>query len=233
MLSRIFNPWFVFALTFLLIWIIIFIFVKRSRKEMLWASILTAPLGLTEPLFVPEYWNPPSLFNLAAKTGFDIESIIFCFAVAGIGAVLYETIFKVEHKKVSKHEKHNKRHKLHLLILISPLMVFVIFYFSTSLNPIYISSISMLIGAFATFYCRPDLKKKIFVGGLLFLSLYFISFLIFSAAYPEIVEKVWNLNALSGRLIFGVPLEEFMFAITFGMLWSSYYEHVKWYKLEK
>ena len=112
-------------------------------------------------------------------------------------------------------------------------MVFVIFYFSTSLNPIYISSISMLIGAFATFYCRPDLKKKIFVGGLLFLSLYFISFLIFSAAYPEIVEKVWNLNALSGRLIFGVPLEEFMFAITFGMLWSSYYEHVKWYKLEK
>jgi len=82
----IFNPWLVFALIFLVIWIVLFLIKKGVRKEMLWASILTAPFGLTEPLFVPEYWNPPSLFNLAAKTGFDIESLIFCFAVGGIGA---------------------------------------------------------------------------------------------------------------------------------------------------
>jgi hypothetical protein len=48
------------------------------------------PFGLTEPLFVPRYWDPPSLFNLAATTGFDIESLIFCFAIGGIGAVLYD-----------------------------------------------------------------------------------------------------------------------------------------------
>ena len=47
------------------------------------------PLGLSEPLFVPGYWNPPSLFNLAQKTGFDIESILFSFAIGGIGSVLY------------------------------------------------------------------------------------------------------------------------------------------------
>jgi hypothetical protein len=32
---------------------------------------------LTEPLFVPDYWNPPSLFDLARRSGFDIESVIF------------------------------------------------------------------------------------------------------------------------------------------------------------
>src|SRR3989338_10389481 len=108
-MNSLLNPWFVLTLIFLLIWIVIFIFVKRSRKEMLWASILTAPFGLTEPLFVPEYWNPPSLFNLAAKTGFDIESIIFCFSIGGIGVILYEFFFKVKHQEISKHEKHSRK----------------------------------------------------------------------------------------------------------------------------
>ncbi|PIN93121.1 hypothetical protein COU56_03855, partial [Candidatus Pacearchaeota archaeon CG10_big_fil_rev_8_21_14_0_10_31_9] len=62
---------------------------------MFWVSLLTMPFGLTEPLFVPEYWSPPSLFNLAVKTGFDIESLIFCFAVGGIGTVIYELFFRV------------------------------------------------------------------------------------------------------------------------------------------
>ncbi|HTY76023.1 MAG TPA: hypothetical protein VMD05_10740 [Candidatus Nanoarchaeia archaeon] len=30
-------------------------------------------------------------------------------------------------------------------------------------------------------------------------------------------------------LILGVPLEELMFAFTFGMMWSSVYEHVQYY----
>ena len=59
--------------------------VKPSlRLPMLWASVLTAPFGLTELAFVPKYWNPPSLFDLAHRTGFDIESLIFCFAIGGI-----------------------------------------------------------------------------------------------------------------------------------------------------
>lgn len=44
-------------------------------------SLATAFFGLTEPLFVPEYWNPPTLFDLAQRTGFDLESLIFCFGI--------------------------------------------------------------------------------------------------------------------------------------------------------
>ena len=232
-INGIFNPWFVFSSIFLLIWIVIFIFVKGSRKEMFLASILTAPFGLTEPLFVPEYWSPPSLFNLALKTGFDIESLIWCFAVGGIAAVLFESVFKVKHLKISKEEMHKRKHKLHLFTLILPIPIFLVLYFATSINTIYIASISMFIGAIGAFYCRPDLKKKIFFGGLLFLVLYFMAFFLFILVYPEIVESVWNLNAISEILIFKVPLEELVFAIIFGMLWSGYYEHIKWYKLSR
>ncbi len=224
------NAWLTFSLILLGIWFVIWITKPSLRKEMMWVSILTAPFGLTEPIFVPEYWNPPSLFNLAAKTGFDIESLIFCFAVGGIGTILYESVFKVKHEKMSKHEMHGKKHRFHKLALSSPIIVFLPLYFLTNLNPIYSASIAMLIGGIATILCRPDLKKKIIVGGILFLCLYFIFFLFFNLVYPGVVQEVWNLSAISGILVFGVPFEELLFAFTFGMMWSSVYEHILWYR---
>ena len=91
----------------------------------------------------------------------------------------------------------------------------------------------MFIGGVAAILCRPDLTKKIAIGAVLFLALYFISFLLFNIIYPGSVQKNWNLTAISGILVFGVPLEELMFAFTFGMMWSSVYEHIKWYKLKE
>lgn len=227
------NPWLIFSLLFFLAWLLIWLSKPKLRKKMSWVSLLTMPFGLTEPLFVPEYWNPPSLFNLAARTGFDIESLMFCFAIGGIGSVIYETFLKTNHKKMSKHEMHSRRHRFHLFSLSSPIIIFLLLSIFTKLNPIYIASIAMLVGGIASIFCRPDLKKKIWFGGLMFLSLYFVFFISFNLAYPDIVYSIWNLNALSGILIVGIPLEELIFAFTFGMMWSSVYEHVMWYKMPK
>lgn len=227
------NPWLTFSLLFLIVWLIIFLFRKELRKEMFWVSVFTAPFGLTEPLFVPEYWNPPSLFNLALKIGFDIESLIFSFAIGGMGAVIYGVFFKIKYKKMSKHEIHNKRHRFHLMTLISPLIIFVVLFFLTNLNPIYSAIVAMFIGGISAILCRPDLKEKVLVGGALFLGLYLLFFFFFNLIYPGLVKEIWNLSAISGILILGVPIEELMFAFSFGMLWSSVYEHIKWYKLKK
>lgn len=213
-------------------WFIVYLSRPNLKKEMLWASILTAPFGLTEPFFVPAYWNPPSLFNLAVRTGFDIESIIFSFAIGGIGAVIYETLFNVKHQKMSKHEMHSKRHRFHIIALTSAPIVFIGLFFLTKLNPIYTAIIAMFIGGISALLCRPDLKKKIWIGGLIFLVIYSIFFFLFNLVYPQLVPSIWNLSAISGILILGIPIEELMFSFTFGMLWSSIYEHVYWYKLK-
>lgn len=225
------NPWLTFTLFFLGIWLVFYIFLPKIRKEMLWTSLFTAFFGLTEPLFVPEYWSPPSLFDLAAKTGFDIESLIFCFSVGGIGTILYEIIFPMKHKKINKSEK--RQHRYHILALLSPILFFLPLYFFTALNPIYSASIAMGVGGIAAILCRPDLKRKILLGGVLFLGLYSLFFFFFVQRYPGIVQEVWNLSALSGVLIVGIPIEELLFAFSFGMLWSSVYEHVLWYRLVK
>ena len=95
------NTWLLWATAFLLPWILVFAARPVLRRRMLWASALTAPFGLTEPLFVPEYWNPPSLFDLAQRTGFDVESIIFCFALGGLGVSGYAAL-RSEERRVGK-----------------------------------------------------------------------------------------------------------------------------------
>ena len=224
------NPWLIVSLGLLSVWLIIWIVRRGLRKEMLWASVLTMPLGLLEPLFVPEYWSPPSLFNLAIKTGFDIESLIFSFAIGGIGSVLYEFLTRKKHKKIREYRKDSRKYNLHLLSLIVPIIIFILLYIFTELNPIYSAVIAMFIGTIEAMICRPDLKSRVLLGGMSFFILYFLFFSLFNLIYPGLVSEIWNLLAISGILILGVPIEELLFAFTFGMLWSTYYEHINWYK---
>ena len=145
---------------------------------------------------------------------------------------MYELFFKAKHKKISKHEMHSKRHRFHLLALFSPTVIFLILYFLTDLNPIYSSIISLFVGGVAVILCRPDLKNKVLAGGFLFLGIYFIFFFLLNLIFPGWVERIWNLPKISGILFLGIPIEELLFAFSAGLMWSSIYEHVKWYKLK-
>lgn len=225
--------WFFWTLILLVIWGVVYLLLndKESRKEMLLVSWWTSLLGFTEPFFVPEYWNPPSLFDLAHRTGFDIESFIFSFAIGGIVVVIYEHIFRTLHKRMTSHEKHFIRHQYHLISLLAAPVIFLILLVASSFNPIYSAIIAMTVGGVTTWYCRPDLKKKMLVSAVLFLCIYFVYFITLTTLYPGYVEQVWNLSAISGLIILGVPLEELLFALSFGFIWSSIYEHITWTKV--
>ena len=81
---------------------------------MLLSSLLTSLFGLTEPIFVPRYWNPPSLFDLAQRTG---ESLVFCFGIGGEGALLYNGLTSKHLVPTNHHERSNSRHRFHLAAL--------------------------------------------------------------------------------------------------------------------
>lgn len=224
--------WFLWSLGLVAIWLIVFIIYREARKRMVLASLITMPFGLTEPLFVPEYWHPPSLFNLAHQTGFDIESLIFCFGIGGLGIALYDLIFKVEHQEMSPAEKHHRRHRFHIWTLLSPMIIFPPLYAFSNWNVIYSATLSMFLAGLAALWCRPDLKIKIWIGGVLFLLFYAVYFLSLALLARGYVEQVWTLAAISGIEIIGIPIEELLFAFTFGMLWSSYWEHLTWKKIK-
>ncbi len=225
--------WFLWSLLFLAAWFVAYALVrsKEGRREMLVVSLWTSLTGLTEPFFVPYYWNPPSLFDLAHRTGFDIESFIFAFAVGGLVVVLYERIFRTAHKNIATHERMSARHRFHIISISATPVLFLLLVVFAPINPIYSAVIAMTAGGLAAWYCRPDLKTKMLVSALLFLGFYAVFFWVLIASYPGYVAQVWNLNAISGILILGIPLEELLFAVSFGFVWSSLYEHFTWKKI--
>lgn len=220
--------WFAWSIAALIPWGLLYWRFPRHRRTMVWASVFTAPFGLTERLFVPRYWEPPSLLDLAQRTGFDIESLIFCFGIGGVGAVMMNVLTRRISAPVESAERGHARHRLHRAVLLSPFVVFVVLLL-TDWNPIYPAIIAMLVGAVLSAWCRPDLRRHYLLGGLVFL-VYYTVFLVGLevTAPPGYIEAVWNLQDLSGIRLGFMPLEELLFAIAFGGYWAGAYEHVTW-----
>lgn len=219
--------WLIWAASFMLPWALLFIARPALRRPMLWASALTAPFGLSEPLFVPVYWNPPSLFDLAQRTGFDVESLLFCYAIGGLGVAGYRALAPTPLRRLDQHARSSPRHRWHMLALASPFLVFG-GLLPLGWNPIYPGIVAMLAGAVATVLCRPDLWRNTLFGGSVFLTLYAVFLLGLKWLWPGYIEAVWNLGALLVWRPAGLPMEELLFGFAFGMYWSSVYEHVTW-----
>ena len=222
--------WLVWSSAFLIPWILLYAAYPRHRIAMRRTSAFMALFGLTEPLFVPEYWNPPSLFELARRTGFDIESVIFAFDIGGIGTVLYNGLTGKEMGPVEALEPRHPRHRRHRIALLTPFFAFPILQF-LPWNVIYAGIAAMFAGAIAGWLCRPDLLRKTWVGGLLFLGFYTVFLLGLKWSAPGYIEEVWNLPALSGFVLYGLPLEELLFALSFGLYWAAVYEHFAWLRV--
>jgi hypothetical protein len=219
--------WLAWSTGFLVPWVALCLVNPRLRPVMWRVSAATAVFGLTEPIWVPIYWNPPSLFELARRTGFDLESFIFCFAIGGIGAVLYNALTHRKFVPVAACEKEQRRHRFHKLALWSPYVLFAGLYV-LPWNPIYPAILCLMIGGITSSLCRPELTLRSLLGGLLFLALYTIFMLGLVWVTPGYIPMVWNLPALSGILIGGIPLEELFFGFSFGWYWTGVYEHFTW-----
>ena len=221
--------WLVWALAFLIPWGALYAAFPAQRRVMLLSSSLTALFGLTEPIFVPEYWNPPSLFDLAQRTGFDIESLIFCFGIGGVGAVLYNALVGKRPVPMNCYERHSLRHRFHRVALGAPFVVFITLYF-LPLNPIYPGIAALFSGGLACVLCRPDLAAKTLIGGALFAGFYLFFLIALDIMAPGYIARVWNLPALSGVMIGVFPIEELLFGFGIGAYWSGVYEHLAWHR---
>ena len=219
--------WAFWSSAFLLPWLGLWLLAPASRAVMWRASLATMPFGLTEPLFVPAYWNPPSLFDLAQKTGFDLESLVFCFAIGGVGSVLYNVLTRHQPATMPLLERELHRHRWHRAALFVPIVTFIGLYW-LPWNPIYPAIVAMATGGVATALCRPDLARKALVGGGIFLG-YYAAFMVALLVFvPGYIERVWNLPQLTGVGVLGIPMEELLFGFTFGIYWTSVYEHLTW-----
>ena len=212
------------CLILFLVWLSFFVLRKDLRQEIIFGSLLALPFGFVEYLFVPEYWNPSSLFNLIGKFGVGLESFLFFFIVGGIAAVIYEVIDR------KKTVKLRLRHKFFFGPYLVVVLIFVFLELLFPSKTIYNLIISSLIGATMIAIKRKDLIVQIILGGLFFGLIYLLLFSLFNRLFPDYITATYTLENIWGIMIWGVPLEEIAAGFGAGACWSTFFEYIKGYR---
>jgi hypothetical protein len=208
-------------------WVVCSVLGKKHRAEIRWGSLISAPMALTNLLFVPQYWTPPSLFDLDIRIRVGIEDVLWAAAVGGIASVIGEILLR--ERLATMRGLPRKRHYAPFVFVV---VVFIALEFWHPDKTMYNTIIAFAAGALVIAYLRSDLVPSMLVGALSFTVLYFVLFLIFLSLYPKFVQLYYNVPSLLGIYLLGVPIEELLFAATGGAIWSVAYEYVQGYRLE-
>src|SRR5712692_4206421 len=196
-------------------WVACYLLGKKYRAEIRWGTFISAPMALTSILFVPQYWTPPSLFDLDQKIRVGIEDVLWAAAVGGIASVVAEILLKERLSALRKGVR--KRHFAPFVVVI---VVFLALEFWHPGKTIYNCIVAFAIGAVVIAFLRSDLVPTMLIGALSFTALYFVLFLIVLQLYPEFVTRFYNIRHLLGIYVLKVPIEELLFAGTGGAIWS-------------
>ncbi len=219
------------AVIFGLIWLILYVHREDLRYEIIFSSLLFLPFGLTQPLFVPEYWNPNVIFRFFGL--FDIESLLWCFFTGGIVAVIYEEVFK-RTLKVSKYGKKARHHAYFIYFCMISVAISIVFIKNFTNWSVLRSLFIFMIWGFIYFVIyRPDLIQKSIISGFAFMILYIGSLLFVNYVFPGFILTQWNIQGSLGIKIFHIVIEEYLYAFLFGIGWSIVYEEIKNIKLEQ
>lgn len=206
---------------FAAVWLILFWARKDLRREIIVLSIIGAALFPLALIYLPDYWYPD---HITGNFPLGIEDFLFAFFIAGIGAVLYEAVFGKTHTLCDCRKKDPKR--LISIIVIS-IVVLLGLTFVFKLNSIYSSYVSFLIIFGYIIYFRRDLFWQAMISGFGVGLLMLLFYQIWTRVYPGIIEHWWQLQNISGILIFGTPLEEIVWGFTWGLVGGTIYEFVR------
>jgi len=221
--------YFILTIPFMILWLLFFTFSKRTRKEQLTMSLLFLPVGtIAELLYFQDYWDPGSILSTTiGPIHILLEDFLFVFAIAGIGAVIYEIIFGKRLLKMRKSV--NKTLAFSVVIIVSVLASYLLF--SIGINSIFATSAGFVIATLFFVSQRTDLLINSLISGIAVMFIMFISYFILFNAITNtemILRQGWLLYGTSLDFrVFGIPFTEMIWGFAWGMLLGPLYEFVK------
>lgn len=213
------------SLIFLLAWLVLFLLNKPARRHMLILSLITGVFGpLSEFWYLKDYWQPE--FAVKFPIG-GLEDVIFGFAIGGIAAVAYETIFVNRLCLCEQRELKREWFFLVFAAVLGGLLVILTNIFG--INSIYSSSLGFIAIGLIMLYFRRDLWVNAVGSGILVALTMFVIYIIPLALFKEVhqmLAQIWQLYGTSqGTLILGhVPVTEMIWGFSWGFVWGPIYE---------
>lgn len=210
-------------LFFLFFWLILFIWKKNIRKEMLIISIIFAFIGpFSEIIYIQDWWHPLTSTN----TGGVFEAFFYGFVVGGIASVIYEDIFKKRIKiyKVSKIKKTQKNFNFFVILFLSAIILLGSFYI-LKLNSLIASIFALLIPTIIIWIKRKDLILNSLASGVLLVIVVSLVYFIVEFLTPNWIQAFWYFKNTPNIILFGLPLDDVIWYFLFGLFVGPLYEY--------
>ncbi len=210
------QPYLVNSLILLLICAVGVVMLQSHRRLIILSSLLSIPFCFYEFVFIPEYWTPHQGNQLLGLADF-----VFSFATGGITWIL--VLFSLK-QEVTYSWKPRLFCRRYLGGSISG-VIFSLCLWYMGLN-IMIAVVLIIIAGLIVLALRfPRLQKLSLYGALSFGIFYFVILkLMFLSS--SVFPLHWNHNNLSGLFLWGVPLEEILWALGFGSIWLRFMAYV-------
>ena len=194
------------------------ILLLKSQQRIVFISSLAAIASWPFTVFLEnEYWNPTRMggFQLG------IEDALFSFDAAAISMLITILILN---SRLTFDFQMRPFIKRSLIPFFLATIIFLSGY-RAGLNAM--TSLLLTQAALIVFLLgfRPDMLLMAIIGLLGFVPVYFIMVKVVFWVWPNFVYE-WNQNQLWGRLIWGVPLGEVVWALGFGAWWPLFVGYV-------
>ncbi len=210
-------------LILLVLWLVLFLYRKDTRKEMLVLSLIFGILGpFLEKVHILDWWKPLTITG----TSIGIEDFLFGFGIGGVSSVIYEHLFnkRIRIKKIKKLKEERKNLSFRFLIL-GMLVIFLSSFFIFGLNSFISAISSFIIPTLIVYIKRKDLIKDSLVSGLLILVASILGYHILNLITPGFFDEFWLFQNIGKIIILGIPLEEHVWFFTFGAFIGPFYEY--------
>jgi hypothetical protein len=203
-----------FALPFIILWIVLFVKTPGIRMPMLFLSALGGLAGpISEYWHLRDYWHPDYWVALDVRGWrFGIEDYLLTFGLAGTSLALFEKFGAKKAWGPLPPLTWKSRLRLDMIGNMGVVMM-ALFASVMGMNSIRAILLVILIFSCVLYGFRPAWFLRALPVAAAF-SLFYFAVLRFYLIplFPGIIERWWNPEALWGLWIAGVPVEEPLWA---------------------
>lgn len=183
------------------------------RKTLFLVGVMSVPGSFLSFLFVPDYWNPVRLF----ETNPGIEDIVFSFVTGSI--VWFLSVNRYADQGLKRHINRQTYVKRYLKVTAIGAVTFALVSRFDSLNIMSQILISMFVTSLLVGWYYRKLVNIALLNSALFGVFYTLLLVAAFQVFPHF-EAQWNREYLWGVSFLSIPLEEIIWAFSFGFTWT-------------
>lgn len=210
------------SLLFLILYLILFLWRKDLRKEMLLTgSIMSIFIYVgCYAMCTYDWWQP---FTITG-TRVGVEDLLFGFSLGGVTAVIYDAVLG---KHYSKHSWKKTTSYLRFSFIFAVMVVFGVGLYLIGVKSFHSYYITTFLGSLFLWHVHPSLVNNSLLSGILTVLVAIPIYWAMNVVTPGWIESTYLWHSISGETFLTIPIEEIYYYFFTGTFFGPMYEYLK------